>query len=1041
MKKLVILIIFVFIFLNSNIFPGNPCIKYYSPFINNYKPDIYRGYGQVWDIIQDKNGLMYFANSNYGIIQFDGFNWNKVENTDNLVARSLAIDKNGKIFAGFNEDIGYLKNKKGKVSFVSLKYLVPKKHKNIKTIWQTVATKYGVYFRTSRKLFRYYNKKITVIESKTKLNKISVVNNRVLIMVSGNGLMEVKQNSIVKIKNGYNAYKLKILVYSILPYKNGKIILFSRNKGVYIFDWNKFYRVKTDVGKYLTKYKIYTGIKLPDNRYAIGTKSGGILILNENAKLLYIINKISGLNDNNIRFLYCDKNKGLWTGLNYGISFVELFSPFRIYSEKNGVKDNVNKFEFYKNSLYFANSMGISKKIKSNPVLFKNIAGIDSEVLDILRINNSLLIAGNLKYLQLKRNKLIEVKIPTTIFTFARQKFQDKYLICGTRYGILILENQKGLWKQKRFVKNFNFRIDKILWINKKKYLTILNKNTLAIINFINGYNKKPRIKKITAKKSIIINTIFKIDKNIYYSTPNAFYCLNNKTKKFTKIQLLKNRMKSIEFIEISQGKNNRLWFIQKNSQQLYLAVRNNNKKYIFNPIPITGNNRVRTSVVYDKGEYVLIGSHGKIIKYSPKYAIKITGQIKTTINKIKIKNKLVYGIYNGKEKNNSFRINYDNNSITFYFSCNDYTNPSENKFSYKLSGLTEKWSSWSNFNRVSFSHLSPGNYTFRVKSQNIYGVMGKECKIQFKILSPWYRTFWMYILYSVMIIGTFFGFSFLRSKQIKNKAIRLEKEKALLEKHVADRTKELQFANDLITQDLIHAKRIQNNTISKEYKNIDELDIEVYFNPMTHVGGDIYDIYELNSGYYRVLIADTTGHGVQAALTTMLIKSEYDKIKVYPIDTSRLMELFNNIFLKNYINLNMFFTCTVLDIDMNKEEIHYTSAGHPEQYLIIDNTMISLTKSGPMVGLKHEVKYEQKCEKFPGEALAVLYTDGIFEEFNENEEEFGEQRLNELIDANKKLNVKELNSLIVNKLKEWTEETGFTDDITLISIQNVKNS
>ncbi|PKL11423.1 MAG: hypothetical protein CVV50_05730, partial [Spirochaetae bacterium HGW-Spirochaetae-6] len=78
-----------------------------------------------------------------------------------------------------------------------------------------------------------------------------------------------------------------------------------------------------------------------------------------------------------------------------------------------------------------------------------------------------------------------------------------------------------------------------------------------------------------------------------------------------------------------------------------------------------------------------------------------------------------------------------------------------------------------------------------------------------------------------------------------------------------------LKNAQKIIDDDLQMASRIQKNIISYEYEHYEDLDIFVKYLPQMEVGGDIYDINKLGDGKYRIFLADATGHGVQAALTT----------------------------------------------------------------------------------------------------------------------------------------------------------------------------
>jgi transcriptional regulator with GAF, ATPase, and Fis domain len=108
-----------------------------------------------------------------------------------------------------------------------------------------------------------------------------------------------------------------------------------------------------------------------------------------------------------------------------------------------------------------------------------------------------------------------------------------------------------------------------------------------------------------------------------------------------------------------------------------------------------------------------------------------------------------------------------------------------------------------------------------------------------------------------------------------------LAEERNLLEAKVAQRTSELEGAvrsleekGHIITQDLMQAREFQRCILAAPPR-VPELRIDALYRPLDLVGGDLYDVCVLREGHVRVFVADATGHGVKASLTTMLFKSE----------------------------------------------------------------------------------------------------------------------------------------------------------------------
>ncbi len=210
--------------------------------------------------------------------------------------------------------------------------------------------------------------------------------------------------------------------------------------------------------------------------------------------------------------------------------------------------------------------------------------------------------------------------------------------------------------------------------------------------------------------------------------------------------------------------------------------------------------------------------------------------------------------------------------------------------------------------------------------------------------------------------------------------------------------TNQLEQNLSLIQTDLSTARKIQSSILSQNDRVLGELEIIVRYLPLTEVGGDFFDITELRPGLVRVFLADATGHGVQAALLTMAIKAIYESLKRGIYSVTEVLYHLNNEFIHTFKNLNQFFTCIVADIDTNTKTIRYASAGHIPQYMMEGGAIVRLEKTGRIVGVVAKTQYTSKEIEFAPNSNLLLFTDGLVEQWNSNKEEFGETRVEELI-------------------------------------------
>lgn len=132
------------------------------PNIINYPTATYNAGTQNWDIIQDENDFIYFAN-NDGLLRFDGTNWKLYPLPNKSILRSLVEGQDKKIYAGGQNEIGYFSpDNNGRLVFTSLKKLLSPNDYSFADIWDVVSYADNIFFKAKDKIFQYNHKTIKV---------------------------------------------------------------------------------------------------------------------------------------------------------------------------------------------------------------------------------------------------------------------------------------------------------------------------------------------------------------------------------------------------------------------------------------------------------------------------------------------------------------------------------------------------------------------------------------------------------------------------------------------------------------------------------------------------------------------------------------------------------------------------------------------------------------------------------------------------------------------------------------------------------------
>lgn len=255
----------------------------------------------------------------------------------------------------------------------------------------------------------------------------------------------------------------------------------------------------------------------------------------------------------------------------------------------------------------------------------------------------------------------------------------------------------------------------------------------------------------------------------------------------------------------------------------------------------------------------------------------------------------------------------------------------------------------------------------------------------------------------------------------------------------ISKKNKRIAEQYKIINRDLNLAKQIQLNTHpTKEHLNQKLIDIDVLFEPLDIVSGDYYDYFFKHDNTLRLFIADATGHGVQAGLITMVIKTEYEKLKNEISNPGKLLSQLNENYIKTMGVFNGIFTCFIIDINFKSKRIQYSSSAHPSQLLLLDGKVQEMSSLNRLMGHSSNLP-NQSCEfSFINQIQLFLFTDGLTEiykpeviqlKFNEIQQYF-------MFNSNQNSSTTILN--IKSQILEKYKMTKFSDDLTMICMKSI---
>ncbi|MBN1286592.1 MAG: SpoIIE family protein phosphatase [Anaerolineae bacterium] len=244
------------------------------------------------------------------------------------------------------------------------------------------------------------------------------------------------------------------------------------------------------------------------------------------------------------------------------------------------------------------------------------------------------------------------------------------------------------------------------------------------------------------------------------------------------------------------------------------------------------------------------------------------------------------------------------------------------------------------------------------------------------------------------------------------------------------------------LERELEVAQEIQTSFLPESAPQIAGWEVATFYRTARQVGGDFYDYFPLASGNWGLVIADVAGKGVPAALFMALCRTLIRVVAISRTSPGATLARVNDLVLADS-RADMFVTVFYLVLDPQTGEIHYATAGHnPPLHVSAAGGRAgrahALEGRGLALGVMGGVEYEEHTERLqPGDVI-VLYTDGVTEAVDLDEEEFGMERLTAEAERRRDRSAAEIVSAVADAVDAFAGDQPQFDDLTLVVIKRL---
>ncbi|MEA5594572.1 SpoIIE family protein phosphatase [Rivularia sp. UHCC 0363] len=288
------------------------------------------------------------------------------------------------------------------------------------------------------------------------------------------------------------------------------------------------------------------------------------------------------------------------------------------------------------------------------------------------------------------------------------------------------------------------------------------------------------------------------------------------------------------------------------------------------------------------------------------------------------------------------------------------------------------------------------------------------------------------------LVLGNFFVLLSRSFKRLK----RVDQELQTANSQILQLNERLQADNMRMKSELDVTKRLQQMILPKssELESVEGLDIAGFMEAADEVGGDYYDVLNLN-GSVKIGIGDVTGHGLESGMLMLMVQTAVRTLQeVEETNPVRFMDILNRTIYKNIQRMDSGKNLTLSLIDYSEGELKLTGQ-HEEVIVVRSNGEVELldtTDLGFPIGLDDEIAdfiAQKKIQLEIGD-IAVLFTDGITEAEDLHGNFYGIERLCEMVKQNRYFNANGIKDAVIKDVRSHIGLQQVFDDITLLILK-----
>ncbi len=768
------------------------------PPVTRFEPSAYDAGSQNWMIGQDEDRFIYVAN-NAGLLEFNGAQWHRYPSPNESILRSVQV-AGDRIYTGSYMEFGYWeRGPDGSLRYQNISRDATDRILPDEQFWNILVYGEAVIFQSLEQFFLYRpdSGSIETIQPDDGITKTFLRNTGLYFTDPARGLYALAGGAIETLLPPGSAPAAIVHLWE----EEGRLLVQTDTAGTFALRDGRLEAV--DYFPFLRGKRIYTALSLQRGGQAFGTISSGLYLTDADGELQYHLDQVNGLTNNTVLSLFQDAQSNVWAGSDNGLNCINLPSPIRKFTDRSGLIGTVYTAATHDGSLYLGSNQGLF--VREGGEEFTLIPGTRGQVWSLF-IYDGQLFAGHDSgtFSVTGATARLISDFPGT-WTFQTVPGHPDWLLQGNYRGLSVLQRGPNGWGLRNTIEGFDLSARYlVLRPEGQAYVSHEYRGVYGLQLDADYLRVSERIQyEQPAKGKNAGLTVFQ-DSVLYYSRAGIF-SLRSLREGFRRSEVLSEAVPQEGYISGRlSATEEHLWFFHADG--LGYLQQGALRESLSRSDVALATALIDAPLGYEN--ITPVGRDTLLIGTADGYLTLARSAIPLQQHELfltEVRSQSGQRAPRPLDLSPGESLPFEDHNLSFAFAVPDYSKYFAPRFQYRLRGLTEEWSEWTDAPTIAFPSLGFGDYVLEARS--VLGRRRSENTIAFPftIQRPWYASYPALLLYVLATAGLIYLLhrSYTNYYRRKQRLWKVEQERAMASQQRQTELEVTRLNNERLREDI----------------------------------------------------------------------------------------------------------------------------------------------------------------------------------------------------------------------------------------------